>query len=958
VLEHLPPVVLIVEDNPRALKLFRLTLEAEGYRVLTAADGAAAVAHLTREPVGLVIQDLVLPDTDGVALLGKLRALPHGKRLPVLVVSGFKTMLDQLPSGPDGFSDSLLKPVSPSELVQLVARYLPAPAAVELRAQQDKTILVVDDEPVQLKLTRLRLEHAGFRVETAADGASAQAAALACAPDAVLCDVLMPDTDGYQLCLNLRSTPALAHVPVVLVSAYYEGARDEALAASVGAAALVTRTPELAEVIAALHQVLAAGPGKARADSRPGLSEQEHVERVLAQLQRQARNNEAYAEKSALQAAQLSILAGVAEALLRSPSMEGALGDVLGACLDAGGISRGAQYKVDAGALVLDRAFGFPDSAAGALQRAFGWNRRVVEAAQHPVVSVRSCLKAAEASALLASAQIEEAVLIPLLEGSHCVGALLLGSDAKQMTEHDLLSFGRAIAAQVAQASALAASFARLREGEEAGRVLSASLDLESTLASLGRLATKRLAERCEVQLEDDPPRVYTRSGETKPGSSDTRETQISVPLVAHRRAQGSLVLIRTGMEPFSDTDRHTAEDLAARASVAIDNARLYQAVRDASRMKDEFLATLSHELRTPLTAILGWARMLLTGLPAVKHEQAFLVIERNALAQVRLIEDLLDTSRIISGNMRLELEPTDVIGVIDAALESAKPALELKRITLRRMTPVGNTTVLGDPQRLQQVIWNLLSNAIKFTPSGGQVTVAVAGSSGHVSISVADTGEGIEASFLDSVFDRFKQADGASTRSHGGLGLGLAITRHLVELHGGSISVHSAGKGRGSLFAVELPVGSVRLNTSAAPALPAWKQDGLVDVAVLIVDDDDDTRELLHTMLAACGMRVTVASSAAEALSALSASHQDVLLSDISMPGEDGYSLIRRLRALPAAQGGAIPAGAITAYSRAEDRAKTLNAGFQLHLSKPVDPAALITAVKTLKKLSPAPHH
>jgi CheY-like chemotaxis protein/signal transduction histidine kinase len=962
VAERSQNTVLVVEDNPGALKLFRLTLEAEGYRVLAASDGRTAIEHLTREPVGLVLQDLRLPDMDGTAVLHALRALPHGAGLPVVVVSGYKTLLEQLHCGPDGFTAALLKPVQPSMLVETVRRHMPAPAQGAPASSQGKTILVVDDDPVQLKLLRLRLSHEGFRVIAVSDQKQALAAATAQPPDAVLCDVLMPDTDGYELCMALRSSPALTQVPVVLASAHYGGARDEELARSVGAAALVTRTPDLETVVAALRTALARAPGAA--SIAPALPEHEHTERVIAQLQRQARANAGFAEKSALQAAQLSILAGIAEALLRSESIDAALDDVLTACLDAGGISRGAQYRVAAdGEFVLTRSLGFPESAAEALASAFGCFVRLRQESAQTVFSARGCLDAGETSRLFAAARVAEAVLITFKDDQRCIGALLLGCDSQEMSEQDLLTFGRAIAAQMAQAAALAESFARLREGEQAGRVLNASLDLEQTLAALGRLATQRLSDLCEVQLGDAEARVYA-GRHSEPDAAHLAllralpvRSELVVPLVAQHHLLGRVTLKRVHSRlAFSQAEKSAAEDLVARATTAINNAILYKAANDASRMKDEFLATISHELRTPLTAILGWARMLTSGPADMRRDQAYRVIERNALAQARLIDDLLDTSRITSGHMHLDVERVNLARVIDATLESAKPALELKRLELRRRIPEPCPPVTGDPNRLQQVIWNLLSNAIKFTPAEGCVEIAVEQVAERVLLTVSDSGEGIDATFLGSVFDRFKQAESAITRTHGGLGLGLAIARHLVELHGGTVSARSAGKGQGSVFSVELPLALPGRYESQRPraAQPraVARSGALESVVVLVVDDDFDSRELIIAELQACGARVTTAASTAEALVNIAAHRPDIILSDIGMPGDDGYALIRRLRKLPSEEGGSIPAAAVTAYARAEDRAMALAAGFQLHVTKPIQPGTLMETVTALSKM------
>jgi signal transduction histidine kinase/DNA-binding response OmpR family regulator len=930
-----------------------VALEADGYRVLTASDGETALTHLVRQPVGLVVQDFLLPDMDGSALLSALRALPNGKDIPVLVVSGFKTLLTQLHCGPEGFTAALLKPVRPSTLVENVRRYLPLPlpACGDTAATRGKTILLVDDDPLQLRLARFRLEHAGFEVVSVADGAEAIAACTRQVPDAILCDVLMPETDGYELCLALRSTAAFAHVPVVLVSAYYSGARDEELARSVGASALVMRTPELEGVITALCAALTHAPDQNHTSHE--LSESQHAERVIAQLKRQARTNAGFAEKSALQAVQLSILAGISEALLRSGTTE-ALDDLLSTCLDAGGISRAALYRVSPDhELVLSRAIGFSEAAAYALEDAFGCGPRLMQASQHPVVSVRACLSEAEVRELFAAAAVAEAVLIPFSEEHHCVGALLLGSDSKEMTERDLLVFARAIAAQIAQASALAESFSRLREGEEAGRVLSASLDLEQTLSSLGRLATTRLADVCEVRLGTAAPRIFT--GHLGRPAQLGLKSQIVVPLVAHRQSLGTVTFARArpGL-PFSLGDRRSAEDLVTRAATAIDNAILYQSAKGASRMKDEFLATLSHELRTPLTSILGWARMLTRGIAVSKHPQAFRVIERCALAQARLIDDLLDTSRVISGGMRLEMQPTDLMCIIDAVLQSALPAMQARHMEVRRSVPQAGMFVAGDPLRLQQIVWNLLSNAMKFTPPGGSVDINVAEVNAQVVLSISDDGEGIAAESLGSVFDRFTQGEGARVRSHGGLGLGLAITRHLVELHGGTISAYSEGKGRGARFTLTLPMAPApALKTGAAIAiLPLAPRPELESVTALVVSDDADARELLLAMLEECGVAVMGAASVAEGFVLLASGRPNMLLCDAEMLGEDGYTMIHHLRALPIDQGGAIPAGAMSAHTLADDRALAFSAGYQAHLAKPIVPEELIEAVIQLHAL------
>jgi PAS domain S-box-containing protein len=379
----------------------------------------------------------------------------------------------------------------------------------------------------------------------------------------------------------------------------------------------------------------------------------------------------------------------------------------------------------------------------------------------------------------------------------------------------------------------------------------------------------------------------------------------------------------------------------------------------NANRLKDEFLATLSHELRTPLNAILGWSQMLQThNLSRNETEKALATIERSARAQNQLIDDILDVSRIVAGKLRLDVRAVDLSNIIAAAVEAARPAAEAKNILLQTLLDPQAGPISGDPDRLQQVVWNLLSNAVKFTPKGGRVQARLERVNSHVEIVVSDTGKGIEAEFLPYVFDRFRQSDGSMTRRHGGLGLGLAIARQIVELHGGSVSVESDGEDQGATFTVQLPLLPVRREAASDTRRvhPAAERGALLDcppeldrLNVLLVDDEADSRELLTLVLDSCGAEVTTANSAAEAFATFADRKFDVLISDIGMPGEDGFSLIGRIRNLPNEEGGAVPAIALTAYARSEDRVQALRSGFQMHVAKPVEPIELIVAVANL---------
>ncbi len=401
---------------------------------------------------------------------------------------------------------------------------------------------------------------------------------------------------------------------------------------------------------------------------------------------------------------------------------------------------------------------------------------------------------------------------------------------------------------------------------------------------------------------------------------------------------------------------QHRAAELLKREQAA----RLE--VEAANRSKDEFLAILSHELRTPLNAILGWSEILRTG-EQTREEvmEGIEVIERNARSQARLVEDVLEVSRIICGKVRLNLGRVDLVAVIDAALASAHPTAAAKSITLRQSVEPLPALSPGDADRLQQVVWNLISNAIKFTPRQGEVTVRARQDEKQTEIEVTDTGIGIQPDFLPFVFDRFRQSDASITRSHGGLGLGLSISRHLVEMHGGTVCAASAGEGKGATFTIFLPLelpaghtleGDGTAKGSGLPESASTTPHGLTNLRVLVLDDEMDSRRVVVRLLTRAGAKVKEADSASLVTGILSEWPADVLISDIAMPGEDGYSLIRRLRASPNAAWRTLPAMALTAFAREEDQAKAISAGFQLHLPKPFEPAALLSAVTSLASL------
>ncbi|AKT38070.1 hybrid sensor histidine kinase/response regulator [Chondromyces crocatus] len=425
------------------------------------------------------------------------------------------------------------------------------------------------------------------------------------------------------------------------------------------------------------------------------------------------------------------------------------------------------------------------------------------------------------------------------------------------------------------------------------------------------------------------------------------------VPLRARGRTRGAITLVSA--QPgrrYNLDDLTLAEELSSFAALALDNAQLYREAQQVNRAKDEFLATLSHELRTPLTAILGWTRMLRQGsLKPETQARALEAIERNGALQAQLVEDLLDASRIITGKLRLEVTALDLPPVVHAAIDAVRHGADAKGIEISVSLDPSAGPISGDPTRLQQVVWNLLSNAIKFTPKGGRVSVQLVRIGGAARLEVRDNGQGIAQEFLPYVFDRFRQADSTSTRPHSGLGLGLAIARHLVELHGGVVRAESAGEGRGAIFTVEMPIAvgasALRKLDNAAALLDS--EPTLQGLHILVVDDEPDARELVGAVLERKGATVTTAATVTDALATIERIKPDVILSDLGMPGEDGYSLIRRLRARSPERGGRIPAAALTAYASAQDRTRALLAGFQSHVPKPIEASELAAVIANL---------
>ncbi len=515
--------------------------------------------------------------------------------------------------------------------------------------------------------------------------------------------------------------------------------------------------------------------------------------------------------------------------------------------------------------------------------------------------------------------------------------------------------------------------------------------DADTPVVDEGLLATL-LKERRPVRLSEANGLLDAAQ---LPSHNGAARSFLGTPIFSSTQVYGWLYLTdKIGADEFSEADERLAVTLSTQVAVAYENARLYteaqrhaselqqeiterkqaeeerarmlvreQAARaeaeSANRTKDEFLATLSHELRTPLTAILGWSHLLQTNkFDGQSTARALETIERNARSQSQLIDDLLDVSRIITGKLRLDVRPLELIKIVEAVVESSRPAADAKTIKFDVALDKSASQIVGDATRLQQVFWNLFSNAVKFTPEGGRVEVRLERDDLQAQVVVSDNGQGINPQFLPVIFDRFRQADGSTTRKHGGLGLGLAIARHLVEMHGGTIKARSEGINKGATFIVRLPLRPANHNLEAGAGLSASMGGNknrldncspvLDGLRILVVEDEVDTRDLILTVLKQCGAEVRGSESAAEALVVFKEWSPDLLITDIGLPKEDGFSLLRKVRELNQ-QSGQIPAVALTAYATPEDRDRVLSAGFQMHIAKPVEPEELLTIIANI---------
>ena len=803
------------------------------------------------------------------------------------------------------------------------------------------TILHVDDNETNRYVVGRMLQKAGYGVIEAATGTEALLMAVSGRPDLIILDVQLPDFKGFEVCTRLKANPVTAAIPVLHLSATFVEGKDKAEGLDSGADGYLVQPVEAIELIATIRALL-----RIRKAEELALAQAQEWQTtfdamndgvfLLNSIGKVLRCN--WAMSQFLQKPQDEIIGCSHQELMQS---------VLGmtevtAFFRVQETQRREKLEIQASgqwyAVTVDPMFNPQGAFNGAVYRVVDiTDRRRAEE------SVRFL---SEASAVLSASLDYKVTLhnlaqitVPILADFCIFDVIGADEQVRRVAWHHGDPAHQAWFEQVQ--NHVPPSSAKNHPAIKALFLGESSFVPKVTPQWLEEMAFSEeyLQFVQEVELE----------------------SLLLVPLVAHNQVFGALTLALTkgSGRHYSLADLSLAEDLARRAGLALANARLYRESQETNRMKDEFLATLSHELRSPLNSMLGWAKLLNTrSFDAATTKRAMEIIERNARAQAQLVEDLLDVSRIIQGQFRLDVRPVELLSVLESAMLAVRPAAEAKEIRLKAVFERGVSVISGDSNRLQQVFWNLLSNAIKFTPKGGGVEVNLVQVNSYLEIAIADTGQGISPEFVPYVFERFRQADSSITRSFSGLGLGLAIVRHLVELHGGTVHAQSQGEGLGSTFTVKLPILPMQVKLPPEPVYPTI-EPGLYEVnlpslkgiRVLVVDDELDSREFTAMVLEECGAVVVAVDSVSEALAAFAKASFDVLVSDIGMPEEDGYSLITRIRAMK--QGGKIPAVALTAYARVEDKSKAISAGFEMHLSKPIEPAELATVVASLASRS-----
>jgi PAS domain S-box-containing protein len=906
------PTILLVEDNPTTRKMLRVTLAAEGYRVVEAGDGRAALAAAEKALPDFVLQDLILPDMDGLELLRRLRALPGAAALPIVALSGFLSRLEESQGKPGGFTASLVKPIEPRRLVEAVRAHLPQRDLPARSGAGQRRLLAIDDDLVQLKLTRLHFQQLGYRVTTAGSASEALVAARGERPDIVLSDVFMPGTDGFELCHQIRREPDLADVPVVLVSSQYGSSADQDLARRVGANALVTRTPDFTQVVRAIEQALETGSPAAEEPSDQ--LDLRHAKLVIKQLERQTAAMAELTQRCAVQGAQLSLLGGVADALTRRANVDVALRDVLAATLDAAGISKGALLLKDASEqLELREDIGFSDEERSQLQGFFGHQPLLDEiVSRGGSVSVPSDAISTEAArALLDGAHVASAQIVPLIADGRGMGVMFIGATQTDVTSADSVAFARAMGNQVVQSLALARGVAQLTASEQRYRtLLDNANDYIAVLTADGivREANHRWVELTGLSYEQLIGRFIV---DLAPGLSD----------VAHGRRFPDQVRSSAPTAPVEIVGRNGTRVLVAfsRTDVDVAGERLVLTIgRDVTQQRTledqlrqwqkleavgQLAGGVAHDFNNVLTAILGFTELMLEGMGFDDmRRQDLLEIKKAAQRAAGLTQQLLAFSR----KQILQPKVLDVNQIV-RSMETMLRRLMLEHINFAVSLAPDLGLVKMDPTQLEQILVNVVVNAGDAMPRGGKLTIETRNVTldgqhrqGHqvipgeyILLAVTDSGVGMNEETRRRIFEPF-----FTTKKVGhGTGLGLPTVYGIVKQSGGYIYVYSE-PGHGTTFKIYLPqvtagVAGPIERPSAATDLPRGSEN------VLLVEDDEGVRLLVKITLERLGYHVVEAGNPKEAVQVAAelATPIHLLLSDVIMPESDGPPLFERLQ-------------------------------------------------------------
>ncbi len=896
-----PYTILVVEDNPITVKMARLTLKSAGYTVLEAPDGRTALELMANHAPALVLQDLLLPDMDGLDLLKQLRALPGGAEVPILAFSGFQPKLDDARASSANFTDFLIKPVEPSRLLRTIQSYLPPPGPFTEAPGGRRRVLVVDDDAIQRKLLAARLAHLGFQADSAVDGMDALDQAQASPPDAILSDVLMPRLDGFGLCLAVRRNPLLVRVPVVLVSSSYIEEADRRLAHNAGANAFVLRTPDFQEAIEALLAGLSGGPPPPPQDTGEEL-EAERARRVLRQLERQAARGASLAQRCALQAMELSILSGITEALARAQDIGAVLGDVLARCADAGGISLCALYlTAPDGRLLLRAQVGHPNSEGGQAEAAFGHPALLARilAGGIPVAIPSATVSGETARDFLTRCTSTSALVVPVGMGGNGSGILLMGSTGKSLAEEDWLAFAQTVAGLIGQ------TLERVKAEESRSRLvalLEATPDFVAVADARGRAlylntgGRKLLgigpdedisgfsisdghADRARAVIFGEAMPAAIRDGvwrgETALLSRDGREIPVAELIIAHKAPGGSVEFLSTIARDM--TERNRAEE----------------ALRQTEKLASmgQLLAGVAHELNNPLSVAMGQATLLaanLQGSPLLERAEKIVAASERC---ARIVGNFLALAR----QRPPERKHVVLNQVVEQAVELLAYPLRVDTVKVRMDLDPDLPVLWADPHQLHQVVVNLISNAhqaMRDTPPPRALTLVTRfdPATGRVVLAVADTGPGIPPHIRTRIFEPF-----FTTKPPGqGTGLGLSLCQGIIEGHGGAIRVESQ-PGEGATFVIELLVSPP---PAAAPEARAEEAAApLREKSILIVDDEPVIVELLADILSLDGHQIETAADGALALEKLRERTYDLILSDIRMPMLDGPGLYREVQ-------------------------------------------------------------